>query len=353
MPEPDNIPASSQSHSDVVARLQRQLLDVLRPIVANFGDQPYALLDFPDYSNVGDSAIWVGQRRAFDALAIPAPALVATHRIDHGDLDRMGSRAPILLLGGGNFGDIWPAHQNFRHALLDRYPGRPIIQLPQSIHFDDPAAIDRTARAIGQHGAFTLLLRDQPSIDLARARFDCEVRLCPDAAFMIGVQDRRRTLDLDLMFLMRTDKEKTPVDGIPDFKGRSEVIDWIGAEPGLHRAARRKVRIDTILSANPRRFDRADRTRRYFDLLAERRLERGFDLLSRARFLITDRLHAHILATLLGLPHVFLDNSYGKISRFAAAFGTEREGARAETSLAPAIAHARRHLAEEGADAAR
>jgi pyruvyl transferase EpsO len=31
-----------------------------------------------------------------------------------------------------------------------------------------------------------------------------------------------------------------------------------------------------------------------------------------ADVVVTDRLHAHIFAIMLGLPHVVLDNSYGK-----------------------------------------
>ena len=36
--------------------------------------------------------------------------------------------------------------------------------------------------------------------------------------------------------------------------------------------------------------------------------------------MITDRLHAHILSTLLDIPHVALDNDYGKIGSYLAAW---------------------------------
>jgi pyruvyl transferase EpsO len=38
---------------------------------------------------------------------------------------------------------------------------------------------------------------------------------------------------------------------------------------------------------------------------------------------VTDRLHAHLLALLLGIPHVVLDNSYGKLHHFIAAWTHE------------------------------
>jgi pyruvyl transferase EpsO len=45
-------------------------------------------------------------------------------------------------------------------------------------------------------------------------------------------------------------------------------------------------------------------------------VERGCRLLSSGRVVITDRLHAHLLCLLMGIPHGVLDNSYGKLTRF-------------------------------------
>ena len=39
-------------------------------------------------------------------------------------------------------------------------------------------------------------------------------------------------------------------------------------------------------------------------------------MLGEGRVVITDRLHAHILSLLLGIPNVILDNSYGKLHDF-------------------------------------
>jgi pyruvyl transferase EpsO len=50
-----------------------------------------------------------------------------------------------------------------------------------------------------------------------------------------------------------------------------------------------------------------------YDAFARARLRAGVRLLSRARVVVTDRLHGHVLCVLLGIPHVALDNSYGKV----------------------------------------
>ena len=55
---------------------------------------------------------------------------------------------------------------------------------------------------------------------------------------------------------------------------------------------------------------------RPFDRLAWRRVSSACSLLASGRIVVTDRLHGHILALLLGQPQVLLDNSYGKVNAF-------------------------------------
>ena len=50
------------------------------------------------------------------------------------------------------------------------------------------------------------------------------------------------------------------------------------------------------------------------------RVERGLRLLARGETVVTDRLHGHILALLLGIPHVVMDNDYGKVGAYIAAW---------------------------------
>jgi exopolysaccharide biosynthesis predicted pyruvyltransferase EpsI len=52
---------ATQSHLDVIRRLQGLIDAALAPSLATLKAGPYALLDVPDYGNVGDSAIWAGE----------------------------------------------------------------------------------------------------------------------------------------------------------------------------------------------------------------------------------------------------------------------------------------------------
>ncbi|RIV88644.1 exopolysaccharide biosynthesis protein [Aurantiacibacter xanthus] len=342
--------ATAQTHLQVISRLQGLIDHVLAPSLPTLRAEPFALIDMPDHGNVGDSAIWAGEIAWLRKNVGFDPALVADHRdpLDQVNRDLVGKT--VLLHGGGNFGDIWTANNDFREAIISANPGSTIIQFPQSIHYDNPASIATTARNLKAAKALRLLVRDDESHALASQAFDCEVTLCPDMAFALGPMQRIATPDLDVLLLMRTDKEGVGFSS-QDWPIGWEQDDWLEDSPNLYRDVQWDSRIKALMSLSPRRMSRTARRNYYYNQLAERRLARGLKQLSRARFVITDRLHVHILSTLLGLPHCFLDNHYGKISRFSAAFSTRWTDSYQAKTLSEAVACAKAWLqAKENAD---
>lgn len=314
-----------------ISALQSAIDDCLRTVLPA---APYSLLDFPDHANVGDSAIWLGERRFFDRFGQKCRFVGSLARGEGENIDPRRS-GTIILHGGGNFGTIWPAHQQLRVTLLERAKGTPIVQLPQSIHFKSDEDIDDTARAIEGHGAFTLLVRDQPSFELATKRFQCPVHLCPDMAFMIGAK-QRLAAEVEVLALMRTDVESR------NFEVSAEtpdcvVVDWLDDDGRPVQAARMLGRLKGLLSGSALGGE--------FDAVAEQRFGRGVRLLSRGRAVITDRLHGHIMCTLLGIPHVVLDNNYGKIRNFMAAWTSDLGIVRTASSFDEAREAARQLIA--------
>ncbi len=254
------------------------------------------------------------------------------------ELRESAPEGAILIHGGGNFGTLWPEHQDFRRELMERFPGRPIIQLPQSIHFSDESSIADTARAIRNHGAFTLLVRDRASFAFARSHFDCPVHLCPDMAFYMR-REHRRPSRADLLCLLRTDKErKATLDDSLVPEG-AIVTDWLTETRGERRGARFRATIRAALTGA------AARRQARYDAFAWSRCRRGVRILSQGKVVISDRLHAHIISTMLGIPHVVLDNSYGKLSSFLAVWTSELESMRRAETMEEALAQARDLLA--------
>ena len=293
-----------------------------------------ALLDFPVYANVGDAAIWCGEIAWLAGLGKKISYCCSLAGLEDDALARIDPSQPILLSGGGNFGDIWEHHQKFREHVLTRFRDRRIVQLPQSIHFRCEARADQTARIIEQHPAFVLLVRDVPSLEFARRKFQCEVYLCPDAAFQLGVQQPGVPL-FDVLALLREDEERVLT---PEHRQLSSVRteDWLTESRMLNRARAAVALVSGSLTAG----SQGARLHR-FNAVAGARVRRGLDQLSRGRAIVTDRLHGHILSTLLGRPQALLDNEYGKIGRFLDAFSGGTDLTFVARSLSEAIEWAR------------
>jgi exopolysaccharide biosynthesis protein PssK len=276
-----------------------------------------ALLDFPAYTNVGDSAIWLGERAALAALGVGPPCYTSDiETYDRDELARRVGRGSILLSGGGNLGDLWERHQRFREDVLGAFPENPVVQLPQSIHFHSRAALARARRVLDGHPRLTLCVRERRSLELARNEFRTPSVLCPDMAFCLGPLERPAPATRPVLWLSRSDIEALPGRGPePEPSSGAGRVDWLDEAPSLLTRIHARLGQRLARRAWPRALLRAALSATYGPL-ARRRLARGCGLLAAAGTVVTDRLHGHILCLLLGIPHVLLDNSYGKVSSF-------------------------------------
>lgn len=330
----ESTPLSPRPAGEIIAELNTRLEATLAPFVRN---APFALLDFPDHSNVGDSAIWLGTTSFFARYGQRPAYTSSLYTHDDSALKKAVKSGVIFLHGGGNFGTLWPAHQDFRLRVLERFPGHSVIQLPQSIHFENEEDAAETARAIERHGDFTLFLRDLPSLEFAQRHFQCESVLAPDMAFGMRLPARRSPIH-EIFCLLRTDKEKA-VD-TDRLEPGAVAEDWLNENRAQMRRARMVSKLIGVADPGGSAF-------RTFQNLATARVKRGIEQLSSGRVVITDRLHAHILSTLAGIPHVTLDNSYRKLGNFIDAWTGSLDNHRSASTLPDAFREARSLLAKE------
>lgn len=279
-----------------------------------------ALFDYPNHPNVGDSAIWLGEEVYLKTKTKNKFIRVDECSID-GELPPLPQDALVLIHGGGNFGDLWPRHQKFREQIIGHYRNNRIIQLPQSIHFQDKRGIERCRSVLNSHPDFHLLVRDHESLHLASLIYDGPTYLCPDMALCLGSLPRTTPAKHPVLGLLRTDKEK--VKPVPSPSSHVDFLstDWLD-EP-MTTMKWLSVRLKKLQSTFPRWtavLDNAKPT--LFHRLANERVRRGCDLLCSGEVIITDRLHGHLMCCLLEIPHVVLDNSYRKIGNFRDSWGT-------------------------------
>lgn len=332
---PAEAPAVGSS-AERVARLAARAREVLAAHVP--AGRPWALVDVPNHGNVGDTAIWLGELTALRDLGMGRPSYVC-------DLDTFSAAAlrerigggPVLIHGGGNLGDLWPRHQRLREDVVRALPRNPVVQLPQSMEFRDPAALAAARAAFAGHPDFTLLLRDRRSLERASAAFDGPVALCPDLAFCLDPGPRPRP-DTAVRWLLRTDHE-----GVPGRAGAAAgaAVDWLEEPRTGWVAAARGLAPSARLEALPAAVLQPVR-RAVWTGAARRRLRRGLALLGSGSVVVTDRLHAHVLCLLRGIPHVLLPDRYGKIESFVATWTAGWDGVVVADDVAAADAAARR-----------
>jgi exopolysaccharide biosynthesis predicted pyruvyltransferase EpsI len=291
--------------SALLDNIDRALLPLLPP------GSRCALLDFPNYANVGDNAIWLGELAYLRRFGIEV-----VYRSDQVSYSRKQLAArigdgTILLSGGGNFGDLWPAHQWFREEVVSSFPDRKIVQLPQTIRFTQRSNLERARRVFARHPNVTILVRDDRSraVDLG-----AEVALCPDMAFALGPLERPCAPTTGILWLLRGDHESAIVPAIENTDWRDDETAG-GPKPPLTLTAAR--RLHEILSPRVARRSVGNRwLATVGDRLAGARLARGLRTLSQGSVVVTDRLHGHVLSLMLGIPHVLLDTRHGKLRGF-------------------------------------
>jgi exopolysaccharide biosynthesis predicted pyruvyltransferase EpsI len=326
-------------------RLVRELSDVidcvLRPLFP--AGVSCALIDFPNHSNVGDSAIWLGETCWLrgNGVKIVYACDFETYSREQMAI-RLGEGA-ILLHGGGNLGDFWPHLQQFRERVIQDFPRSKIIQLPQTIHFEDEWGLGEARRVFNAHPDFTLLCRDRRSLDFARAEFACPSLLCPDMAFALGPLPDAGPPAREVLWLCRTDAESAG-GPLPEVFGDVERADWLDEEPTPLRERCRSLSAE-LASDSAGRMALLDELLATYDPLARERLDRGRRLLRRGKVVVTDRLHGHILCLMMGVPDLLLDNVYGKVRRFydtwTSGCGLARWADSPADALAQAVAMAR------------
>jgi pyruvyl transferase EpsO len=274
-------------------------------------------VDVPNHGNVGDSAIFLGELAWMRTAGLPTPDYVCDiFSYVESALRAKVPRGTILIHGGGNLGDLWKLHQELRERVVAACPSHRIIQLPQTIHFESPAARERAAALFSSHPDFTIMTRDRVSLGVARDGLRCrKTLLCPDSAFALGPIDRPVAPTDDVVALVRTDKESAKRPLPPGIRP----VDWLEDRPTL------QLHVERFLRRHQMGLKVRTRLRRP---LAEQRLMRGCQLLSRGREVVTDRLHAHILCLLMGIPHVLVDNNYGKLRSFFESWTKDAPGVR-------------------------
>ena len=165
-------------------------------------------------------------------------------------------------------------------------------------------------------------------------------------AFALGSLSHPTPPTRDLLYLSRSDAESA-TGGILERTEGIEIVDWL-EEPTTPLREQNQSLSHRLENESSNWHLTHKLLSDTYEPLARERLARGCHLLSSGRVVITDRLHGHILCLLMGIPHVLLDNNYGKNKHYYETWTHDSPITRWAHSPAEAIAQGKALLLTEG-----
>lgn len=286
---------------EVVSEAMRVHLNLLSGLI---GGKKYAILiGAASFENKGDPAITIGQLKVLEKLNLELVYYINEEKCTDEYYKRAVSVARsysredlvIFMQGGGNI--MGYAAVNFcREKAFTYFPGHQVILLSQSVYMrGSRALVERMVAIYCCRPNLTIFLRDRLSLYIATRMFANGTRLilAPDMAFGVGSVPRFSPPFYDVMWLKRIDDERPRYDVVPSFPHdiTCHVADWWKSGWDTPQGT---TTVET----------------------AHLVLLNGLLFLQRGRVVVTERLHGHILSTLLDIPHVILDNKDRKLSSY-------------------------------------
>ncbi|NCC04168.1 MAG: pyruvyl transferase [Proteobacteria bacterium] len=290
------------SMSDLSEKLN-QCADLLK------GEVVY--LDYPVYGNIGDHLIWQGAKALLNKNDVKVIGQfgkrlgLRAHRC-------MAKGATICMQGGGNFGDLYAYHQTFRSEIIQRYPDKRIVILPVSIHYKDKENFKAFYALLSTHPDIHICTRDAESLSFLKEYGVTNSYLFPDTAHaMWPVQTTGPEKEGSVLYLLRDDIEAAY---LPEELGQVKAVDWCDLNKGMTRLCFDiGSRIDQIGGRLLGNYLPGYTT---WSFASQKLIRDAVDLFSPYETIVTNRLHAMILAALMQKKCIVYDNSYGKLSRY-------------------------------------
>lgn len=254
-------------------------------------------LGIPEHGNLGDQAIALATQEYLAHHLPDTPVFQVPDTQVHHVLPLLARKIRpqdmILIHGGGNLGDIWPELEDDRREIVQHFQANQIIQMPQSVHFNQPAEQTKSQRIYSQATNLTLVGREMMSAMKMRDDLNHNATLVPD--IVMWLQPRQFEEDEPrhgVMTIFRQDVEQ---------QYDNQLKQQINAE--LATRFERVTASDTVLQLQV--MDAAQR---------QEYLTNYWHEMARHEAIVTDRLHGLIFGLITQTPTVALANNNGKIT---------------------------------------
>lgn len=259
----------------------------------SLGGLPHVwILGTPEHGNLGDQAIVYAMQQYVNRILPDWEIIeISERQLEKQIAELRLAILPedlILLVGGGNLGDLYLGPEQARRIAIENFPCNQIILFPQSIYFLNSESIKETEKIFALHSNLILCAREQFSFNQMKKYFPSNrVLLMPDIVLSIRVKANAKKRE-GVVLLIRLDKES------------------ILSKENLY-----KIRV--MLSNRFETMTFGDTIVRHSCRNREEELFKKLEQIKQAKLVITDRLHGAIFSAITGTPCVLLPNHYHKV----------------------------------------
>ena len=302
-------------NKQLIEKLRERIRNVLMPLITN----DYVYLDLPYHPNIGDTLIWEGTREFLKTL--PYKCLYYASK-DSFRYRKLSSNVIILLHGGGNFGDLYRLHSEFRKKIIELYSNNRVIILPQTVFYEDMSLLKGDVEFYSHHPNVTICAREKYSYDFLTTHFKNKILLLPDMAFCLNIDKFNILKDENrLLYLKRTDKELSKNDAVSGIPENAEQHDWPTYErhydefDRIERFACLLHKLFRICCCKDETLARIEDWKRNW-FYRRKYVQIGISFLSPYHAIYTTRLHVLILGVLPSKELYLINNTSGKVINF-------------------------------------
>jgi exopolysaccharide biosynthesis predicted pyruvyltransferase EpsI len=200
----------------------------------------------------------------------------------------------IFIHSSGDFGDIYPEWHRIRKKIIASYPQCRIVQLPVSVHYENPACFEADKIFFSNKSNLLILCRSIRDAEMLKENFSCRVRFFPDFTFYLKPNFKPHERS-GWLLILRNDGESKLKRHVPKFlmkRYMRTVINFL-----LKLEMNKRISNDYpdayIYDTQVSKQDITDEKREKIVFGAMR-------LISRFNGVVTDRFHARVFAYLTG-----------------------------------------------------
>lgn len=259
------------------------------------------LIGSPVHGNLGDHAIAIAENLMFkdklpdrEVIEILMPEYINNSR----KIKRYINKDDIIFIGGGGWlGTLWQHNEETVREVVKKYPENKIVILPQTVYFEATkegrVELEKSRRIYSSHKHLLFCLREKSSYNYVLEQGFIQkpgnVLLLPDMALYLQ-HDFEETQRDGILLCFRADRERAS-----SLVRRRTVKEYLWKK-GEKVSYTTTVYLDSI-SKDKRQDVLTDKLNEY----------------SKAKLVITDRLHSMLFAAITGTPCIAFDNLTGKV----------------------------------------